>query len=203
MKIILKEDVPHLGHSGEVVEVKAGYARNFLLPTKKAVPATTALVRDHAKRIQAARVREERERTDARGLGERVQGLKIVVFHRAAEGSTRLHGSVTAQDLVQAIKEASGLEIDRRSIDLRSPVRSLGNYQVNLKLSRGVTVPIKYSVVDPTHPTEPEAPPAATVAPAPAPEPSPAPEATTQEPAPEPDPEPEPAAEAGAEEATD
>jgi large subunit ribosomal protein L9 len=149
MKIILKEEVRDLGHPGEVVEVREGYARNFLLPKKMAVPATPGQLKDHAKRIQAAKAREEKERDEARALGDRLQETHVTVIHRASEGSTRLHGSVTAQDIADALRQSLGSEIDRRSIDLRQPIRSLGNYQVNVKLVRGVTVPVQVRVADP------------------------------------------------------
>ena len=101
MRVILKEDVRDLGRPGDVVEVREGYARNFLLPTKKAVPATPGYLRDLAKRIDAAKAREEKDREDARGVGDRLAASSLVVLHRASEGSTRLHGSVTAQDLAE------------------------------------------------------------------------------------------------------
>jgi large subunit ribosomal protein L9 len=149
MKIILKEEVRDLGHPGDVVEVKEGYARNYLLPKKMAVPATPGYMRDLAKRIDAAKLREEREREDARGLAERLSATPITVLHRASEGSTRLHGSVTAQDIADAIRTALNTAVDRRAIDLRQPIRSLGDYQVNVKLVRGVTAPIRVRVADP------------------------------------------------------
>src|SRR5207248_9685183 len=136
MKIILKQDVPDLGHPGDVVEVKEGYARNFLLPKKMAVPATPGYMNDLSKRIAAAKVREERDREDARAFGERLREAKLTVIHRASEGSTRLHGSVTAADIAETIRQALGTPIDRRLIDLRQPIRSLGEYTVNVKLLR-------------------------------------------------------------------
>lgn len=150
MKIILKEDVRDLGHSGDVVEVKEGYARNFLLPKKMAVPATPGYMKDLAKRIATAKAREEREREDARAFGDRLRDARLTVIHRASEGSTRLHGSVTATDIAELIQKTLGTPIDRRLIDLRQPIRSLGEYQINVKLVRGVSVPISVRVADPT-----------------------------------------------------
>jgi large subunit ribosomal protein L9 len=161
MKIILKQDVPDLGRSGEVVEVKEGYARNYLLPKQMAVPATPGYIKDLSKRIEAARQREERERDEARAIGDRLRALRVRIEHRAAEGTTRLHGSVTAADIAEAIQKALGTPIDRRAVDLRSPIRTLGDHQVTIKLMRGVAVPIPIAVFDPHQ--EPE--------PAPAPEP--------------------------------
>ena len=149
MKIILKEEVRDLGHPGDVVEVKEGYARNYLLPKKMAVPATPGYMKDLAKRIDAAKAREEKERHEARSLGDRLSETQVTVIHRASEGSTRLHGSVTAQDIADAIRATLGTEVDRRAIDLRQPIRSLGEYQVNIKLVRGVTAPLRVRVADP------------------------------------------------------
>jgi len=149
MKIILKQDVRDLGHPGDIVEVKEGYARNFLLPKKMAVPATPGYMKDLAKRIATAKAREEREREDARAFGDRLREARIMILHRASEGSTRLHGSVTAADIAEAIQQALGTPIDRRLVDLRQPIRSLGEYHVNIKLLRGVSVPVSVRVADP------------------------------------------------------
>ncbi len=153
MKVILRADVPDLGRSGELVEVKDGYARNYLLPRKLAVPATPGNLKDYQKRIAAAREREERERQAALNLAEELRGRPITLVHRAAEGTTRLHGSVTSSEIAEAIRQQTGREVDRRDIDLRQPIRALGEYQVNLKLMRGVTVPLRIVVTD-REPTE-------------------------------------------------
>ena len=148
MKIILRSDVQDLGRSGELVEVKEGYARNYLLPRKLAVPATPGNLKDFNKRIAVAREREERERASATDLASQLQGKRIVILQRAVEGGTRLHGSVTSTDVAQAIQREIGKEVDRRDIDIRRPIRSLGEYQVNLKLMRGITVPLQLLVTD-------------------------------------------------------
>lgn len=156
MKIILKSDVRDLGRSGELVEVKEGYARNYLLPRSLAVPATAGNLKDFNKRIAVAKQREERERASANELADRVRGQRIVMIHRAVEGGTRLHGSVTTADIADAIAKLAGREIDRRDVDIRQPIRSLGEYQVNLKLMRGLTVSLRLLVAD--REPEPEAP---------------------------------------------
>ena len=157
MKIILKSDVRDLGRSGELVEVKPGYARNYLLPKSLAVPATDGNVRDFNKRITAAKERDDRDRVVANALAERVRGMRITLIHRAVEGGTRLHGSVTTADVAQALEKLIGQEIDRRDLDLRQPIRALGEYQVNYKIMRGLTVPIKVLVAETEPVEEPEA----------------------------------------------
>lgn len=148
MRVILKQDVRDLGRAGELVEVKEGYARNYLLPRKLAVPATPGNLKDLEKRIAAAKEREARERAEAMDLAARLRERTITIVHRAAEGTTRLHGSVTAQDIADAIREQLGVEIDRRNLDIREPIRTLGEHVVHLRLARGVVVPVTIEVVE-------------------------------------------------------
>jgi len=148
VRVILKQDVRDLGRAGELVEVKEGYARNYLLPRKLAVPATPGNLKDLEKRIAAAKEREARERAEAMDLAARLRERTITIVHRAAEGTTRLHGSVTAQDIADAIREQLGVEIDRRNLDIREPIRTLGEHVVHLRLARGVVVPVTIEVVE-------------------------------------------------------
>ncbi len=148
MKVILRSDVRDLGRAGDLVEVKQGYARNFLLPRSLAVSATVGNLKDFNKRIAQAKEREERDRAAALALGEEIRGKRFVIIHRAAEGSTRLHGSVTTADVVESIRKATGREVDRRDVDIRHPIRNLGEYQVNIKLSRGLSAPIRVLVCE-------------------------------------------------------
>jgi large subunit ribosomal protein L9 len=154
VKIILRSDVRDLGRAGELVEVKEGYARNYLLPRSLAVPATPGNVKDYNKRIAAAKEREERERAAANDIGNQLRGRRIVIIQRAVEGGTRIHGSVTSQDIAETIQKTTGHQIDRRDVDVRKPIRSLGEYQVNVKLMRGLSVPINVLVAE-TEPVEP------------------------------------------------
>jgi large subunit ribosomal protein L9 len=158
VKIILRQDVRDLGRSGELVDVKDGYARNFLLPRSLAVAATPGNVKDFEKRIKAAREREAKERGAANELADKLRGQRIVIIHRAVEGGTRLHGSVTTNDVALEIEKLAGKEIDRRDVDIRGTIRSLGDYQVNLKLMRGLTVPLRLLVTDREPSEEPETP---------------------------------------------
>jgi large subunit ribosomal protein L9 len=148
VKIILKADVRDLGHSGELVEVKEGYGRNYLLPRKLAVPATAGNLKDYQKKIAAAKVREERARAGANEVADKLRGKRIVMIHRAVEGGTRLHGSVTSTEVAVELSKLAGTEIDRRDVDLRTPIRSLGEYRVNVKLMKGLSVPVQVLVAD-------------------------------------------------------
>lgn len=197
MQIILKEDVKDLGRSGEMVTVAEGYARNFLLPRKLAVQATAGNQKDLQKRIAAAKERESRERADAEQVMARIRETRLTLPGRAAEGSTRLHGSITSENVAAALSQALGISFDRRSIELKNPIRTLGTHQVGIRLLKGLTAPVTVDVVDAAAKAEAEA---QTAAPTPQPEaraaaPEPQPEASAAAaPAPEPEaaqPEPE------------
>lgn len=155
MKIILRSDVRDLGRIGDLVEVKDGYARNFLLPRNLAVAATPGNIKDFQKKIAAAKEREAKERAAAIALADRIRDKRVTIIHRAAEGTNRLHGSVTSQEVATALGALIGETIDRRDIDIRHPIRSLGEYQVNVKLVRGLTIPVKVLVAE-TEPVEEE-----------------------------------------------
>jgi large subunit ribosomal protein L9 len=156
VKLILREDVRDLGRSGELVEVKDGYGRNYLLPKKLAVPATQGNVRDFQKKIAVAKEREAKERAAANELAEKVRGQRVVLIHRVAEGTQRLHGSVTTAEIAQAISQIAGQPVDRRDVDLSRPIRTLGEYQVSYKIMRGLSVPIRVLVADREPVEEPE-----------------------------------------------
>ena len=158
MQIILKEDVKDLGRSGEMVTVAEGYARNYLLPRKLAVQATPGNLNDLRKRIDAAKERADRERGDAERLMERIRATRLTLNGRAAEGSTRLHGSITSENVASALTQALGHEFDRRAVELKNPIRTLGTHQVGIKLMKGLTAPVTVEVVDATQvETAPEA----------------------------------------------
>lgn len=148
MKLILRDDVRDLGRSGELVEVKDGYGRNYLLPRKLAVVATPGNLKDFEKRIAVAKEREVKERAAANELADKLRGQRVVLIHRVAEGTQRLHGSVTTVEIAEAISQLAGQPIDRRDVDLSKPIRTLGEYQVSYKVMRGISVPIKVLVAD-------------------------------------------------------
>jgi len=148
VQIILKEDVKDLGRPGELVTVAEGYARNYLLPRKLAVAATPGNMKDLQKRIAAARERDARERLDAESVMDRIRETRLTLTGRAAEGSTRLHGSITAENVAAALSQALGMPFDKRSVELKNPIRTLGTHQVGIKLLKGLTAPVTVEVVD-------------------------------------------------------
>jgi large subunit ribosomal protein L9 len=171
MQIILKEDVKDLGRSGEMVMVAEGYARNYLLPRKLAVQATPGNMKDLQKRISAAKEREARERADAEQVMVRIRETRLTLTGRAAEGSTRLHGSITSENVASALSQALGLPFDKRNVELKNPIRNLGTHQVGIKLLKGLTAPVTVDVVDAAAKAEEEAQAAAKAAPPAAPKP--------------------------------
>jgi len=137
MKVILKEEVEGLGFAGDVVEVKPGYGRNYLVPRGLAIPATPAALKQLEQQRAIAARREERLREHFQRLAENLEGKKIVVYKRAGSGS-KLYGSVTTQDIAAAIKDQLGLEIERRRLSTGQPIKVLGEHEVVVELARGV-----------------------------------------------------------------
>jgi large subunit ribosomal protein L9 len=136
MKVILLEEVDKLGRAGDQVEVADGYARNYLLPTRKAVAATRAHLKSLDHLLRQNRRREDRLLEVARGTASRIAEAVVRIGRRAGE-QDKLFGSVTNQDIAQALA-AQGLEVDRKKILLEEPIKALGRYTVPVRLHRDV-----------------------------------------------------------------
>lgn len=145
MKVILLKDVPGTGATGALCEVKEGHARNYLFPRGLAIPASEGAVRTLANQRQAAQRRAERERTEATGLVDRLQGLVLEVRGRAGEGG-KLFGSVTSQHIADALARR-GFSISRKQIELEDPIRVEGFYKVPIRIAPGVTAHVELNVV--------------------------------------------------------
>ncbi len=145
MKVILREDIEHLGKSGELVTVKDGFGRNYLLPRKKAVLASEQNLRqlEHEKAVIAARNAKLKGAADE--LAKKIGAIQVSIKRRVGE-QDKLFGSVTALDIAEAVA-AEGQTIDRRHIHLPEPIKALGNYEVELRLHREVTAKIKLEVL--------------------------------------------------------
>jgi len=143
--VVLQEDVEALGTSGDVVRVRPGYARNFLLPRGLAVPATAGnLARvDDLKRLAAQRA--EKELAEAREGAQKLNNLSVKL-ERAVGEENKMYGSVTTRDIEEAYR-AAGVEIDRRKIQLAEPIKTLGLHEVPLKLHPEVTVQLTVEVI--------------------------------------------------------
>lgn len=145
VQVILREDVASLGHAGDLVRVKPGFARNFLIPQGKAIAATEASKREleHQKRVIAEKVRRERELLE--GERKKYDGVEIEITAQAGEEG-KLFGSVTSAQIAEVLA-ARGLELDRRRIDLAEPIKTLGEHDVVVRLHRDVTATLKVKVI--------------------------------------------------------
>ena len=145
MKVILKEDIPKLGGMGETVQVAPGYGPNYLLPQGKAVLATTKNVKalEHERMLIQRKVDSARE--EAEGLAEKIRGLTLTLSRKVVE-EEKLYGSVSLTDISQALEEA-GIEIERKLIQLDEPIKSLGEFQVSIKVHADVTAELTVQVV--------------------------------------------------------
>jgi large subunit ribosomal protein L9 len=146
MEIILREDVEKLGNRGALVKVADGYARNYLLPKRLAVLASESNKKIVEQEREAYLRREAKAQEDASQLGQMMSNV-VLTFHQRVGENNQLFGSVTAKDIADAL-EAQKYHIDRRKVELEAPIRTLGEHEVNLRLHRDVTVPIKV-VVEP------------------------------------------------------
>jgi large subunit ribosomal protein L9 len=145
MNIILTENVEGLGRIGDLVKVKPGYARNFLVPRGLAVEANPRNVREleHQKRQMERKLQKVTQAAEV--LKGQIEKVSCVFPHRASEEG-KLFGSVTSQDIAAKLAE-SGIEIDRKKIQLEEPIKTLGEHEVSVKLQAGVAATIKVSVV--------------------------------------------------------
>ena len=144
MQIILREDIDKLGNRGDVVKVKDGYARNFLLPRRLAVNANESNKKIVEQERQAHLRKEATLKGQAEELGKLMANLTIVIKQKAGEND-HLFGSVTAQDIANAL-EAQKYTIDRKKIVLDEPIKQLGDYKITVKLHKDVSVEIPLSV---------------------------------------------------------
>lgn len=145
VKLILTESVPSLGEAGDLVRVKPGFARNYLVPQGKAIFASESKVREleHHKRVVAEKVALQLK--DLNAARDRLQGLTLEVSARVGEEG-KLFGSVTSVQIAELLAE-KGFEIDRRKIDLAEPIKDAGEHSVPVKLHRDIVAQVKLTVV--------------------------------------------------------
>jgi large subunit ribosomal protein L9 len=145
MQVILREDIEKLGKIGDMVKVADGYARNYLVPTKKAIEATPKNVHamEHAKKMVADRLRKLKKQAVADA--DNIKALAVTIKAKAGEEG-KLFGSVTTMDIAEAAK-AQGIVIDKRKISLEEPIKRLGDYTVTIKLHADITAEFKVSVI--------------------------------------------------------
>lgn len=145
MKVILTEDVKKLGKKGEVVEVSDGYARNYVLPKKLGVEANNKNMND-LKQQKASEARKVKEQLDAaKAFAEELETKEVVVYIKTGEGG-RTFGSVSSKEIAEAAKSQCGMEIDKKKIQMPEAIKSLGAYEVAVKLHPQVTGKLKVKV---------------------------------------------------------
>ncbi len=145
MKVVLLDNVPSLGKAGDLVKVSDGYGRNYLIPQKKAVPATEKSLKviEHQKRLVQQRM--DKAKKDAEKVGREIEKLSCT-FAKTVGESGKLFGSVTSMDIESYLKE-NGIEVDRKKIALEEPIKNLGMFTVPIKLHPDVTAQLKVWVV--------------------------------------------------------
>jgi large subunit ribosomal protein L9 len=152
MKAILIREVKDLGKVGDVVNVADGYARNYLIPRKLAIEATNgsmkALDQQHAlEGKKSAKVLE-----DAQSLAAKIGEVSVTIIGKTGQG-TRLYGSITAQDIADALKAQHKLAVDKRKVDVLDPIKTLGSYSIPIRLARSVTATLQVEVTSENAPT--------------------------------------------------
>ena len=145
MKVILQADVKGTGKKGQVFEVADGFARNFLFPKKLAIEATTGNIKDIAHKKELVDCREGKEKEAAVELAGKLNALLIEVKTKTGE-SGRLFGSVTSKEIADALKKQHGIEVDKRKLELKEPIKALGNYEVLVKIRSDVIATLKVHV---------------------------------------------------------
>jgi large subunit ribosomal protein L9 len=147
VKVILREDMSNLGESGEIVTVKPGYARNYLLPRGLAYEATTANVRQLEDEKRREESRAKKDYLEARRRASQLENVSLT-FHAKAGEESKLFGSITTSDIADRLKEQElDFEIDRRQVELEEPIKALGVYTVQVKLHADVRPEIKVWVI--------------------------------------------------------
>ena len=145
MKVILKEDIPKLGTMGETVKVAPGYGRNYLIPQGKAVLATNKNLKELEHQRQLILRKADLVRKDAESFAGKFTGLTLTLARKVV-GEDKIYGSVSVGDISQALEEA-GVEIERKMIKLDEPIKSLGEFQVPVKVHADVTAEVTIQVV--------------------------------------------------------
>lgn len=142
MKVILKEDVKGLGKSGEVVNAKTGYARNFLFPKNLAIEATAENLKQwEIEQAELAQKRKE-ERAAAEVLKEKIEKTELTILAKAGEGE-RIFGSITSQDIADALNKKLGTDIDKKKVELKTNLKTLGTYTAHVRVYPELTAELK------------------------------------------------------------
>ena len=145
MKVILQQDIRGKGKRGQMIEVSAGYARNYMLPRKLAVEATADNVNTMRMNDKATQERQAKERAEAMEISKKMKDMTVVVMAKGG-GAGRLFGSVTTQEIADALKQSCGIELDRRKLVLDEPIKTTGIYTVRCKLGYEITADLRVEI---------------------------------------------------------
>ena len=145
MKVILLQDVKGKGKKGQMLEVSDGYARNFMLPKKLAIEATADAINTMRMNDKATQERIAKEKAEALALSKQLREMTVVVTAKGG-GAGRLFGSVTNQEIADALKAKSGITIDKRKIVMADPIKSVGTYTVTCKLGYEISAPLTVKI---------------------------------------------------------
>ncbi|MCX7667960.1 MAG: 50S ribosomal protein L9, partial [Atribacterota bacterium] len=146
MRVILIQEVKNLGKEGDVVEVKEGYARNYLIPKKMAIEATPGNLSQIEKLRKKRAMREAKELEEAKALQGKIEGM-ILTFSKKAGETGKLYGSVTAREIAEAISALIGFEFDRKYLELPEPLKDLGKHNVRVNLGKGIAATITVNIL--------------------------------------------------------
>ncbi len=147
MKVILQQDVRGQGKKGQLVEISDGYARNFLLPRKLAVPATAENINTMKLQEKARQAQMAAEKAEAQALAEKLQGIQVKLAAKAGEGG-RLFGAVTSKEIAEALSTQFGLNITKTKLVLDEPIKACGGYQIKAKLGYEIVGTVNVLVVE-------------------------------------------------------
>ena len=147
MKVILLQDVKGKGKKGQMIEVSDGYARNFMLPKKMAIEATPDAINTMKMNDKATQERIAREKAEALALSKQLREMTLTVTCRGG-GNGRLFGSVTNQEIADALAKQSGIKLDKRKIVIADPIKNVGTYTVTCKLGYEITAPLTVKIVE-------------------------------------------------------
>ncbi|MCX6345646.1 MAG: 50S ribosomal protein L9 [Armatimonadetes bacterium] len=146
MKVILTQDIKELGKAGQLVNVSEGYGRNFLIPRKLAVMADSGAMKNLETKKHTVKAKSDKMLTDANALAEKINKLKVIIKGKSGAG-TRLYGSITSQEIADALKAQHKITVDKRKISISEPIKTTGMFEVSVKLHQDVSTVIHVEVV--------------------------------------------------------
>lgn len=146
MQVILKKDVQNLGEAGDIVNVKDGYARNFLLPQSVAEVATQGALENREKNLARIKAKQEKLHAEALAKAEQIEKFSKLELSAKAGESGKLFGTITTKKLTEELKEKSGIEVDRKNVSLNAPINKIGEYKMLIKLTSKVKCELAVSV---------------------------------------------------------